>query len=148
MKELTSMQGRLNLTDDFWSFLKNGEALSGNTVTKRNSDTQTGWMISAPMFGIAVNPDTSAMSLMIGALFAGLTVSSLFGFLAKEWKEVKIVTIAEIVYLAVGLIAHIISFSAYEVGSAVLSFIVTIIFLVLFLLSYLQQEDIIKTLWK
>lgn len=104
--------------------------------------------ITAPMFGIAVNLDTSAMSLMIGALFAGLTVSSLFGFLAKEWKEVKIVTIAEIVYLAVGLIAHIISFSAYEVGSAVLSLIITIIFLVLFLLTFLQQEEIIKTLWK
>ena len=104
--------------------------------------------ITAPLFGIAVNLDTSAMSRTIASLFAGLTVSSLFGFLAKEWKEVKIVTIAEIVYLVVGIIASIISFSAYEVGSAVLSLIVTIIFLVLFLLSYLQQEDIIKTLWK
>jgi len=104
--------------------------------------------ITAPLFGIAVNLDTSAMSRTIASLFAGLTVSSLFGFLAKEWKEVKIVTIAEIVYLVVGIIASIISFSAYEVGSAVLSLIVTIIFLVLFLLSYLQQQDIIKTLWK
>ena len=104
--------------------------------------------ITAPMFGIAVNPDTSAMSRMIGALFAGLTVTSLFGFLAKEWKQVKIVTIAEIVYLVVGIIANFISFSAYEVGSAVLSLIVTIILLVLFSLTYLQQEDIIKMLWK
>jgi hypothetical protein len=104
--------------------------------------------ITAPMFGIAVNPDTSAMSRTIGALFAGLTVTSLFGFLAKEWKEVKIVTIAEIVYLAVGLIAHVISFSVYEVGSAVLSLIITIIFLVLFILTFLQQEEKIKTLWK
>jgi uncharacterized membrane protein YtjA (UPF0391 family) len=104
--------------------------------------------ITAPMFGIAVNPDTSALSRTIGALFAGLTVTSLFGFLAKEWKEVKIVTIAEIVYLAIGLIAHVISFSAYEVGSAMLSLIITIIFLVLFILTFLQQEDKIKTLWK
>jgi len=104
--------------------------------------------ITSPMFGIVVNPDTSAMSRTIGALFAGLTVTSLFGFLAKEWKQVKIVAIAEIAYLVVGIIAHIISFSAYEVGSVVLSLIVTIIFLVLFLLTYLQQEEIIKTLWK
>jgi len=104
--------------------------------------------ITAPMYGIPVDEYTSAMSRMIGSLFAALTVSSLFGFLAKEWKAVKIVVIAEIVWLVVSLIAHIISFSAYAVGTAVLSLIVSIIILVLFLLTYLQQEEMIKTLWK
>ncbi|MFX1503873.1 MAG: hypothetical protein ACFFDH_23125 [Promethearchaeota archaeon] len=102
----------------------------------------------AEMYGIPYNDYTTAMSMTIGALFAGLTVSSLFGILAKEWKEVKIVVIAEIVWLAASVISHIINFSAYEVAMAVLTIIISIIFLVLFLLSYLQQEEIVKTLWK
>ncbi|MHA2006526.1 MAG: hypothetical protein ACXACO_15560 [Promethearchaeota archaeon] len=104
--------------------------------------------ITAPMYGIAVTSDTHAMSLTIGALFAGLTVSSLCGFLAKEWKEVKIIVIAEVVWLVASIITFIISFSVYEVGTAVLSLITSIILLILFLLTFLQQEEMIKTLWK
>ncbi|MFW9823528.1 MAG: hypothetical protein ACFFE4_11360 [Candidatus Thorarchaeota archaeon] len=104
--------------------------------------------IIAPLYGISSTTETRALGMVIGSLYAGLTASSLFGFLAKEWKEVKIVVIAEIVWLVVGLIAHIINFSVYAIGSAVLSLIIVILFIVLFLLTFLQQEEKIKTLWK
>ncbi|MFX1572440.1 MAG: hypothetical protein ACFFB0_06800 [Promethearchaeota archaeon] len=104
--------------------------------------------VAADMYGITYSDETVAMDMVIGALFAALTVSSLFGFLAKEWREVKIVVIAEIVWLVLGLIAFIINFSVYEVGMAVLQLIIGIILLILFLLVFLQQEEIVKTLWK
>ena len=104
--------------------------------------------ISGPTLGMAYSAETGALSMTIGALFAGLTVSSLFGFLAKQWKEVKIVVIAEIVWLVAGTITYIFNFSVYELTTAITSLIGNIILLVLFLLTYLQQEEILKTLWK
>ena len=104
--------------------------------------------ISGPTLGMTYSAETGALSMTIGALFAGLTVSSLFGFLAKQWKEVKIVVIAEIVWLVAGTITYIFNFSVYEVTTAITSLIGNIILLVLFLLAYLQQEEILKTLWK
>jgi hypothetical protein len=87
------------------------------------------------------------MSLTIGALFAGLTVSSLLGILAKEWKEVKIVVIAEVVWLVAAAVTTIVSFPVYNPLMAVLTIILTIILLTLFLLTFLQQEDKIKALF-
>ena len=104
--------------------------------------------ISGPTMGMTYSAETGALSMTIGALFAGLTVSSLFGFLAKQWKEVKIVVIAEIVWLVAGIITYIFNFSVYEVTTAITSLIGNIFLLVLFLLTYLQQEEILKTLWK
>ncbi|MFX0082122.1 MAG: hypothetical protein ACFE94_10255 [Candidatus Hodarchaeota archaeon] len=108
------------------------------------------WMpeMTADIYGIAYTDETGAMSLIIGSVFAALTVSSLFGFLAKEWKEVKIVVIAEIMWLVAGIVTHIMNFSIYEVGMAVLTLIIMIIILLLFLLTFLQQQDILKSLWK
>ncbi|MHA2182559.1 MAG: hypothetical protein ACXAAH_14150, partial [Promethearchaeota archaeon] len=104
--------------------------------------------ITSPMYGITQTLDTHAMSLTIGALFAGFTVSSLCGIIAKEWKEVKIVVIAEMVWLVAGIVTTIISFSVYAPGTAILSILVSIILLVIFLLSFLQQEEKLRTLWK
>ena len=104
--------------------------------------------MTADIYGIAYTDETGAMTMMIGALFAGLLVSSIFGFLAKEWKEVKIVVILEIVWLVAAIVALIINFSVYDVTMAVLELIITIIFLVLFLLTFLQQQDILNPLWK
>jgi hypothetical protein len=88
--------------------------------------------------------ETHAMSLTIGALFAGFTISSFFGILAKEWKQVKIVVISEIVWLIGNLITSIISFSVFVQTMAILTLIITIIMLLLFILTFLQQEGIIK----
>jgi len=90
--------------------------------------------------------ETHALTLTIASLFAALTVSSLFGFLAKEWKEVKIVVILEIVWLVACLITTIINYPVYTVAMFVLSLLMCIILLTLFLLAFLQQEDKMKAL--
>lgn len=101
-----------------------------------------------PLFGVAYNPGAGAMSMLVGAAAAGLTVSSLFGFFAKEWKEVKIVVINEIVWLIFGLIASMINVSLFDIGGLALVLLVLIILLVLFMLTLLQQEDVIKPIIK
>jgi len=103
--------------------------------------------ITLPLFGISRTLETHAMSLTIGSLFAGLTVSSLFGVLAKEWNKVKIVVICEIVWLVGNLVTTIISFTVYNPIMGLLSVLLTIVLLALFLLSFLQQEDKMKRLF-
>ena len=95
----------------------------------------------------ALNLVTHALSLTIGCLFAGLTVSSLLGIFAKEWKQVKIVVICEIVWLVGNLITSIISFPVFIVGMAILTLIITIVMLLLFILTFLQQEDIMNPIF-
>jgi hypothetical protein len=105
--------------------------------------------ITIPLFlGVAaLNLATHALTLTIGCLFAGFAVSSLFGILAKEWKQVKIVVISEIVWLFCNLVISIVSFSVLTAVGAAINLVVTIIMLVLFLLTFLQQQDIIKALF-
>ena len=104
--------------------------------------------IILPVFLIAgMTGETHAMSLTIGCLFAGLTVSSLLGILAKEWKQVKIVVISEVVWLAGNLVTSIISFRYFFVGMAILTLIITIFLLLLFILTFLQQEDIMNPIF-
>jgi Na+/melibiose symporter-like transporter len=102
--------------------------------------------ISGPFALKNPSGETHALTLTIASLFAALTVSSLFGFLAKEWKEVKIVVILEIVWLVAGLITTIINYPVYTVAMFVLSLLMCIILLALFLLAFLQQEDKMKAL--
>lgn len=98
--------------------------------------------IIIPIFGLALTLDTHALSLTIGCLFAGFTASSLFGVFAKEWKQVKIVVISELVWLAGNLITGIISFSVFNLLNAIFTLILTIVLLLLFALVLLKQEDI------
>jgi len=97
---------------------------------------------------VAITAETRAMSLTIASLFAGLTVSSLCGIIAKEWKEVKIVVILEVVWLVANLVASIISFTVFNLAMGVLTLVIGIIMLALFLLTFLQQEDKMKPLLK
>jgi MFS family permease len=103
--------------------------------------------ISAPLFGLTYTAQSGALSMIIGAATAGLTATSLFGYVSQEWKEVKIVVINEIVWLAGSLIALIINVTVFGLSS-ILLFIVVIALLLLFLLSFLQQEEIIGELIK
>ncbi|MFX1387896.1 MAG: hypothetical protein ACFE9M_11820 [Promethearchaeota archaeon] len=103
--------------------------------------------ITVPLFGIPFNIYTQAMCLTIASLFAGFTVSSLCGIFAKEWKQVKIVVIFEVVWLVSNLVTIIISFIVFYVLMATLTLIITIVLLVLFLLTFLQQEDKMKALF-
>ncbi len=102
--------------------------------------------ITVPIYGMTYTDEIGAILMILGASGAGLTVSSLCGFLAKEWKEVKIVIIAELVWLATGLIAAIINFAVFNIGMGVVTLIIFIVLLVLFVLTFLQQEEKMKPL--
>ena len=80
--------------------------------------------------------------MVVGAAAAGFTISSLFGFMAKEWKEVKIIVIAEIVWLILMLVAVSLNIPVFGLGSIV-NYIAGGSLFVLFLLSYLKQEEIL-----
>lgn len=98
--------------------------------------------ISAPLFGISYSVEGGAFSMVLGAAGAGFTISSLFGFIAKEWKEVKIIVITEIVWLILMLVAVSLNIPVFGLGSIVF-YIVGVSLFVLFLLSYLKQEEIL-----
>ena len=105
--------------------------------------------ITIPIFlGVAsLDLDTHALTLTIGCLFAGFTMSSLLGILAKEWKQVKIVVISEIVWLVCNFVISIVSFPVLTAAGAALNLVVTLITLVLFILTFLQQKDKLKPLF-
>lgn len=103
--------------------------------------------ITIPLYVGSISLETHAMSLTIGSLFAGLLVSSLLGILAKEWKQVKIVVISEMVWLVCNLVTTIIGFAVFNTAMAVLTIVITVIFILLFLLAFLQQEDKMKALF-
>ncbi|MFX1567642.1 MAG: hypothetical protein ACFFCV_04655 [Promethearchaeota archaeon] len=103
--------------------------------------------VSVPIYGMTVTNDIHAITLTVASAFAGLTVSSLLGIFAKEWKEVKIVVILEVVWLVANLITSIISFITFNPAMGALTIVITIILLALFLLTFLQQEDKLKPLF-
>ncbi|KKN35375.1 hypothetical protein LCGC14_0784280 [marine sediment metagenome] len=102
--------------------------------------------VTGPLFGLGDTAELSALSMLLGALFLGLTIGSLLSFLAKEWKEVKIVVIIENFWLVAGLIAMTINLSVYN-ALIYVSLVINIILLALFCLTFLQQEDKIKPLF-
>jgi len=103
--------------------------------------------ISAPIFGLPYLIEAGAVSMVLGAAAAGLVASSIFGYFAKEWKEVKIVVINELVWLGACLIALIINIGVFGLN-VIMSFIFVSLMFVLFVLSYLQQEEIIGELFQ
>ena len=94
------------------------------------------------LFSWSINSTASAFSQIIAALFTGLVVSSLFGCIAKEWKQVKIYVIFEIVWLLAGLIVVILNFEILG-DNAILFLLLIILFIALFIVSFLRQEEII-----
>ena len=104
--------------------------------------------ITLPLLGITLTVDTQFLSLSVGAIFAGLTIGSLLGIFAKEWKEVRIVVITGIVYLLALPVISIISFMVFDPMMGVSMIVMTIIIWLLYLLSFLQQEDKLKPLLK
>ena len=102
--------------------------------------------ITGPLFVVNYSAEVGAVTMMLGAAFVGLTIGSLLGILAKEWKEIRIVTLIEAFWLVASLISTTINLSAYEPWIYV-SLAITIILLALFALAFLQQEDKIKPLF-
>ena len=103
--------------------------------------------INFPMYGITYTPELVALSLMLGSCFTGFAIGALFGIIAKEWKEVRIVVIIDVFMNVTMLIAITLTLSVYN-ALIYMALVVTILLLVLFCLTFLQQEDKIKTLWK
>jgi len=100
---------------------------------------------TGPLFGFTYTADLGAVTMTLGAAFVGLTIGSLLGILAKEWKEIKIVVLIEAFWLVASLISITINFAAYNTMVYVVM-VITIILLVLFMLAFLQQEDKLKPL--
>lgn len=103
--------------------------------------------MTCPLFGFTYSPELGAITRFLGAAFVGLTVGSLLGILAKEWKEIKIVVLIEVFSIVASLISMTIYLSAYN-AMVYVSIALSIILIVLFLLTFLQQEDKIKPLFK
>ncbi len=102
--------------------------------------------ITAPLYGFTYTPALGAVTMMLGALFVGLTIGSLLAILAKEWKEIRILVLIESFLLVASLIATTINFAAYN-AMVYVSMVLSIILLVLFCLTFLQQEDKMKPLF-
>nr|MDO8109014.1 hypothetical protein [Candidatus Sigynarchaeota archaeon] len=97
------------------------------------------------LFGLSstYTPMVGAYANFLASALVGFTVSSLFGYKAKEWKAVKIVVISEVVFLGFLIAAEIIN--AVLIGPVVVFFlIIDPALLVLFLVSFLKQEGKIK----
>jgi len=101
--------------------------------------------ITGSFFVVNYTAEVGAVTMMLGAAFVGLTIGSLLGILAKEWKEIKIVVLIETFWLVASLISTTINLSAYNL-IIYASMAISIILLVLFLLTFLQQEDKLKPL--
>ena len=98
---------------------------------------------SGPLFGLSYSPQSGAYSMMVGSAVLGLTLGAFFALFAKEWKEIKILVIAEIGWLVSVLIAMIVNFSLFDVF-VIGVLLIVILLIALYVLSYLQQQDIIK----
>ena len=102
--------------------------------------------MTGPLFGFTYTPGLGAVTMTLGAAFVGLTIGSLLGIFAKEWKEIRIVVLIESFWLVASLIATTINLDAYN-AMVYVSMALSIILLVLFCLTFLQQEDKIKPLF-
>ena len=102
--------------------------------------------ITGSFFVVNYTAEVGAVTMMLGAAFVGLTIGSLLGILAKEWKEIKIVVLIESFWLVASLISTTINLSAYN-AMVYVSMVLSIVLLVLFCLTFLQQEDKIKPLF-
>jgi len=102
---------------------------------------------NAALYGVTYTEVVGALNWLIGSCMTGLTLGSLFGIFAKEWKEVRIVLIILIAVNIAFLITLTLTLSVFN-ELVYVAIVAIIILLVLYCLSFLQQEDTIKILWK
>ena len=101
---------------------------------------------NTPLYGLTNTAPLGALSLMLGSCFTGLAIGALFGLFAKEWKQVRIVVIIDVAMNVTMLIALTLTLSVFN-ALIYIAVVLTILLIVLFCLTFLQQEDTIKTLW-
>ncbi len=102
--------------------------------------------VSASIYGITYTPALGVVTRMLGGAFVGLTIGSLLAIFAKEWKEIRIVVLIECFLLIANLIATTIGLTVFNAMGYV-TMVLIIILLVLFALTFLQQEDKMKPLF-
>ncbi len=102
--------------------------------------------MTSTLFGFTYTAELGAVTMTLGSTFLGLTIGSLLGILAKEWKEIKIVVLIDAFLLVASLISFTVNFAAYN-AMIYFSMALSIILLVLFCLTFLQQEDKMKPLF-
>lgn len=98
--------------------------------------------LSGPLFGLSYSPQSGAYSMMVGSAVLGLTIGAFFALFAKEWKEIKILVMAEIGWLASVLIAIIVNFNLFNI-IVIGVLLIVILLLVMYIISFLKQEEII-----
>lgn len=98
--------------------------------------------LSGPLFGLSYSPQSGAYSMMVGSAVLGLTIGAFFALFAKEWKEIKILVMAEIGWLASVLIAIIVNFSLFDI-IVIGVLLIVILLLAMYIVSFLKQEEII-----
>ena len=79
----------------------------------------------------------------LGSAFIGFAITSLFGYMAGSWEEVKIVVIGEIVFTLFGLLSMVWMIMVHATIPALLGWLYALIFavfFVLFLYSYLTAK--------
>ncbi len=103
--------------------------------------------LNASLYGITYTEVVGALNWLIGSCMTGLTLGSLLSIFAKEWKEVRIVVIILITVNIAFLITLTIKLAVFN-ELVYVAIVAIILLLVLYCLSFLQQEDTIKTLWK
>ena len=92
--------------------------------------TSTGWPFLDPAAG-----------RIMGSMFIGFGVASLFGYRAASWEEVKIIVLADITWTLFGTVAMVWMMLVHTTIPALAGWfnaILVAIFLVLFLYSYLK----------
>ncbi len=99
--------------------------------------------VTLPALGMTYSVDAGSLARIIASIFAGLLVGSLLGYLAKEFKEIKILLLTEIVWLGTGIIVVTLS-PLPSITPAIVFYVVAGPLLVLFLLSYLKQIGKLK----
>ena len=103
--------------------------------------------VTLPLFGIAVNDGTSALIQFLGCALAALSVSTILSLRKTSWAEVQIKMATEIVWQCT-LIVFAIYYLPIIGVSLVGSIVMLISDIILTVLAFLQQEDIIKPLTK
>lgn len=103
------------------------------------------WMpeISLPFFGVEYSPEAGALSMLLGCAMSAINIGSLFGLLAKEWYEVRILMMMEIVWTTLALLVVMINFGTFGVN-APLALILYGLVLAMLVVSYAKQQEYLR----
>ncbi len=103
--------------------------------------------VSLSIFGVTYTDEAGALSQMIGAAVAALTVGTILALRKREWSEVQVKMMMEIVWQLVVMIVVIVNAPLLGIYT-ITNVLIVVPEFAFTLLSILQQEEIIKPLLK